>query len=104
MFRVRVAAPILNAGQLAAQIARDFKRFVPSEVVDVRTGELGPRGLDVGDEMVVWLNGREVVNTRDHSQPGPGSVGVQVHAGKQFAGMEVRVRNLRVRSLEGGAK
>jgi hypothetical protein len=58
----------------------------------------------VGDEIVVWLNGREVVRTHDNSHPGPGSIGVQVHAGKQFAGMEVRVRNLRVRSLEGGAK
>lgn len=58
----------------------------------------------VGDEIVVWLNGREVVRTRDDSQPGPGSVGVQVHAGKQFEGMEVRVRNLRVRPLDGGAK
>lgn len=58
----------------------------------------------VGDEIVVWLNGREVVRARDNSQPGPGSIGVQVHAGKQFAGMEVRVRNLRVRSLDGGSK
>ena len=52
----------------------------------------------VRDEIVVWLNGREVVRTKDDSQPGPGSIGVQVHAGKQFAGMEVRVRNLRIRS------
>ena len=58
----------------------------------------------VGDEISVWMNGREVVRTRDNSQPGPGSIGVQVHAGKQFTGMEVRVRNLRVRSLNGGAK
>lgn len=57
LFRVRVAAPDLNAGQLADQIVRDFKRFVPSEVVDVRAGELGPRGLDVGDEMVVEMPG-----------------------------------------------
>jgi hypothetical protein len=53
-----------------------------------------------GDEIVVWLNGREVVRTHDDSQPGPGSIGVQVHAGKQFTGMEVRVRNLRVRAIE----
>jgi hypothetical protein len=57
-----------------------------------------------GDEIAVWLNGREVVRTRDSSQPGPGSIGVQVHTGKQFEGMEVRVRKLRIRSLQEGGK
>lgn len=58
----------------------------------------------VGEDIAVWLNGREVVRERDDSQRAPGSIGVQVHAGKQFTGMEVRVRNLRVRSLDGGAQ
>jgi hypothetical protein len=50
------------------------------------------------------LNGKEVVRTRTTSQPGPGSIGIQVHAGKQFSGMEVRVRNLRLRPLPEGMK
>ena len=58
----------------------------------------------LGEAIVVTLNGREVVRTTNRSQPGPGSIGIQVHAGKQFEGMEVRIRNLRIRSLEGGTK
>ena len=53
----------------------------------------------VGEAITVVLNGREVVRTRTSSQPGPGSIGLQVHAGKQFEGMEVRVRNLRLRPV-----
>jgi hypothetical protein len=57
-----------------------------------------------GEEITVVLNGREVVRTRTSSQPGPGSIGLQVHAGKQFEGMEVRVRNLRLRPVSGGGQ
>jgi hypothetical protein len=57
-----------------------------------------------GEEITVVLNGKEVVRTRTSSQPGPGSIGLQVHAGKQFEGMEVRVRNLRLRPIAGGGQ
>lgn len=57
LFQVRITSADLDARKLADQVARDFKQFVPSEVVDVRTGELGPHGLDVGDEMVVEMPG-----------------------------------------------
>ena len=52
-----------------------------------------------GDEFVIVQNGKEVVRVRDHTFPGAGSIGFQVHAGKQFAGMEIRIRKLRVRKL-----
>jgi hypothetical protein len=52
-----------------------------------------------GDHIVVVQNGKEVVNVRDSTFAGPGSIGIQVHAGKEFEGMEVRVRDLRVRPL-----
>jgi hypothetical protein len=51
------------------------------------------------DRIAIGMNGRTVVDVRDSTFAGPGSVGVQVHAGKAFADMEVRVRNLRVRAL-----
>jgi hypothetical protein len=57
-----------------------------------------------GEAITVVLNGREVVRTRTSSQPRPGSIGLQVHAGKQFEGMEVRVRNLRLRPVAGGGQ
>ncbi len=54
----------------------------------------------VGDEITIEQNGRMVVHTRDTTFPGPGSIGIQVHAGRAFEGMEIRVRNMRIRSLE----
>ncbi|MCC7155707.1 MAG: DUF1080 domain-containing protein [Bryobacterales bacterium] len=53
-----------------------------------------------GEEIVVWQNGKEVIRVRDGTFGKRGSVGVQVHAGKAFDGMEIRVRNLRLRPLK----
>ena len=53
-----------------------------------------------GDEMVIVQNGKKVVRVRDSTFPGAGSIGIQVHAGKEFEGMVVRMRNLRVRKLD----
>ena len=52
-----------------------------------------------GNHITVELNGRKVVDLRDGTFPGPGSVGIQIHAGKQFDGMEVRVRKFRIRAI-----
>jgi hypothetical protein len=53
----------------------------------------------VGAEIEITQNGKKIVSVRDDAFPGPGSIGVQVHAGEQFTGMEVRLRNLRLRIL-----
>ncbi len=53
----------------------------------------------VGDHITIELNGKKVVDVRDATFPGAGSVGIQLHAGKQFDGMEVRVRNIRLRPV-----
>jgi hypothetical protein len=50
-----------------------------------------------GDHLVVRLNGATVADVRDTAFPGPGSLGIQIHAGAAFAGMEVRMRRVRVR-------
>ncbi len=52
-----------------------------------------------GDLIEIEQNGAKVVSVRDSAFTGPGSIGIQVHAGKQFEGMEIQVRNLRVRGL-----
>jgi hypothetical protein len=52
-----------------------------------------------GDHIEIVLNGRKVVDIRDSSWPDAGSVGIQIHAGAQFDGMEVRVRKFRIREL-----
>jgi hypothetical protein len=52
-----------------------------------------------GDHIVVESNGEKVVDIHDATFPGKGCVGIQAHAGKDFDGMEVRVRNLRLRPL-----
>jgi hypothetical protein len=53
-----------------------------------------------GDRFIIELNGTKVVDVHDSTFAGPGSVGIQVHTGKAFEGMEVRVRNLRIRPLD----
>jgi hypothetical protein len=50
----------------------------------------------VGDHIVIHLNGRQVVDTRD-SRFARGALGFQAHPGKYAEGMEVRVRNVRAR-------
>ena len=52
-----------------------------------------------GDQITIEQNGRRVIRIDDATFPGPGSVGIQLHAGKAFEGMEVRVRGMRIRSL-----
>ena len=52
-----------------------------------------------GEHIVIEQNGRKVVDVRESSFPGPGSIGIQAHAGKAFADMEIRVRKLRIREL-----
>ena len=53
-----------------------------------------------GDEITIEQNGKRVIHMRDKTFSGPGSIGIQLHAGKSFEGMEIRVRKLRVRSLD----
>lgn len=62
------------------------------------------RILAAGDRIMIEQNGKKVVEVRDNTFPGAGSIGIQVHAGKEFDGMEVRVRNLRIRPLPDAAR
>lgn len=50
-----------------------------------------------GDRMVVEQNGIVVVDVVDRTFPGAGRIGVQIHRGQAFDGMEVRLRQLRIR-------
>lgn len=54
-FRVRITGAELTAARLIDLVARDFKHFVPSEVVDVHRGTDGDPG--VGDELLVEMPG-----------------------------------------------
>lgn len=56
-FQVRITGAEIEAGRLLELVCQDFKGFVPSEVVAIRAGEVGARGLDVGDELVVEMPG-----------------------------------------------
>jgi hypothetical protein len=53
----------------------------------------------IGNHFVIIQNGKQVVSVSDNTFPGPGSIGIQVHPGKQFEKMEIRVRKLRLRPL-----
>lgn len=50
-----------------------------------------------GDHIMVVQNGITVADVRDTAFSGPGSLGMQIHKGKAFDGMEVRLRGMRIR-------
>ena len=52
-----------------------------------------------GEEIAIGLNGRTVVTARDSRFLKAGSIGIQVHPGKQFAAMEIQVRKIRLRPV-----
>jgi hypothetical protein len=52
------------------------------------------------DHIQITQNGRKIVDIHDATFPGPGSIGIQIHKGKAFDGMEVRLRNMKVRELQ----
>lgn len=54
-FRVNIAGAALSGPRLVELVARDFKRFVPAEVVDVHGGSDGDPV--VGDELLVEMPG-----------------------------------------------
>jgi hypothetical protein len=53
----------------------------------------------VGDEIISRLNGRLVGDVHDATYAGPGRIGFQVHAGKDFTKMKIMVKEIRVRDL-----
>ena len=55
--------------------------------------------IAVGDQLTIIMNGKKVVQTRDSRFLQPGSIGIQVHPGEQFKGMEVAVRKIRIRPI-----
>lgn len=54
----------------------------------------------VGEDITIEQNGKQVIQMRDRTFPGPGSIGIQLHAGKAFDNMEIRLRKMRIRSLD----
>jgi hypothetical protein len=52
-----------------------------------------------GEDLAITLNDKPVASVRDSTFVKPGSIGIQVHPGNQFATMEIRVRNIRLRPL-----
>jgi hypothetical protein len=52
------------------------------------------------DRVQVWMNGKLVAAATADVFPGPGKLGFQVHPGKQFEAMEIRIRNIRIRRLQ----
>jgi len=51
-----------------------------------------------GDRITVVQNGKQVVDIRDSRFPS-GSVGIEVHGGEPYQGMEVSVRDMGVRAI-----
>jgi hypothetical protein len=64
-----------------------------------KQGWNGLRIRVTGDSIVIFVNGKQVVSTRDSKFLKPGSIGIEVHPGSPFQGMEIRVRHVRLKRL-----
>jgi hypothetical protein len=56
------------------------------------------------DSIAIALSGKVVVKTSDSRFLKPGSIGIEVHGGEQFKGMEIWVRQIRLRPAACQAK
>lgn len=56
-FRIHIAEARLTDHELITQVVRDFKRFVPTEVVDIEGSRIQGEHLQVGDKLVVRMPG-----------------------------------------------
>ena len=53
----------------------------------------------IGDSIVIFVNGKQVVSAQDSKFLKPGSIGIEVHPGTPFKGMEIRVRHVRLKPM-----
>ncbi|MFO8013140.1 MAG: DUF1080 domain-containing protein [Phycisphaerae bacterium] len=56
-----------------------------------------------GDHLMLWLNGTKTGDCQNDAHA-KGPVGIQVHGGEQFKGMEIHFKRLEIRPIEPGAK
>ena len=57
----------------------------------------------VGDRIIMWLNGKRVSDCTDKTLA-KGRIGIQVHGGNDFKGMEIVIKRLEVRPLPADEK
>ena len=51
-----------------------------------------------GDHLILWLNGTKVGEVKDDTLK-TGKIGMQVHGGKQFTEMAIRIKKMEIRKL-----
>jgi len=56
-----------------------------------------------GDHLVLWLNGTKTGDCQNDAHA-KGPIGIQVHPGGGFKGMEIHLKRLEIRPIEPGAK
>jgi hypothetical protein len=102
-YQADILDPSDHSGVLSGSLYCTGKAFIAEnrDAASVnRDGWNQMRIRAMGEELTIEQNGKRVVQTRDKTFPGPGSVGIQLHAGKSFEGMEIHVRKMRIRSLD----
>lgn len=70
-----------------------------NEAIENRDGWNEARIWAVGDHLILWLNGKRVGECTDKTHA-KGKIGIQVHGGNGFKGMEIVLRNIAVRPLK----
>jgi hypothetical protein len=94
--------PVAFSGTLYCH-GKMFLTTNPNEAIERRDDWNEGRVWAQGDHLILWLNGKRVGETHD-TTCAKGQIGIQVHGGGGFKGMEVVVRKIEIRSLAAGEK
>jgi hypothetical protein len=70
-----------------------------NEAIENRDGWNEARIWAVGDRIIMWLNGKRVSDCTDKTLA-KGRIGIQVHPGDEFKGMEIVLKKIEVRPLK----
>ena len=70
-----------------------------NEAIENRDGWNEARIWAVGDRIIMWLNGKRVGDCTDKTLA-KGKIGIQVHPGNNFKGMEIVLQKIEVRPLK----
>ena len=70
-----------------------------NEALENRDGWNEARVRAVGDELTLWLNGKQTGNVRDKTLA-KGRIGIQIHPGNGFKGMKMIIKKMEIRSLK----
>ena len=97
---LKYANPVAFSGTLYCP-GKLFLFTNPDAALEKRDDWNEGRIVAAGDHLAIWLNGKQVGEARDAAWKS-GRIGIQVHPGNDARGMEIRIKDIRIRPVAGG--